>query len=89
MPYDQNKDVRTGDAPGRTGFAVTPSDASDLAKYAKALYIGVTGDVTVLPIDNADGATLLFKAHPVGYMPVGVRKVLATGTTATNILGLD
>ena len=89
MPYDQNKDSRTGDSPGRTAFAITPSDASDLTLYAKAVYVGVTGDITCLPIDNVDGATVLYKAHPVGYMRCGVRKVLATGTTATNLLGIN
>lgn len=51
----------------------------------RGLYIGGTGDVQV--VDNA-GNTVTFKAHPVGYMPVIVTKIVAAGTTATNILGL-
>lgn len=89
MPYDQNKDVRTGAAPGRSGFSVTLSDTVDLSRYAKALYIGGAGDVVVLPVENADGDSLTFKAHPIGYLPCSVRRVYSTGTTAAFILGLD
>lgn len=65
-------------------FAVTPVDGSD--NIASALYIGVTGDVAVIP--QGQTGSVIFKAHPVGYMPVRVTRVLSTGTTATNILGL-
>lgn len=89
MPYELSRDVRTGNAPGRTGFAITPDDSNDLAKYAKALYVGVSGDIVGTPIDNADGVNITLKAHAVGYCPIGFRKILATGTTATNIVGID
>jgi hypothetical protein len=89
VPYNQNRDHRGGDEPGRVAFAVTPTDATDLASYARALYVGVSGDLVIVPIDNADGATVTLKSHPVGYCPVSVRQVYATGTTATNIIGFD
>lgn len=74
----------------RGAVAVTPSDTVDIASpYAKALYIGVAGDITVLPLNATDTSqAILFKAHPVGYMPVQVRRVMATGTAATNIVAL-
>ena len=65
-------------------FAVTPADGSD--NIASALYIGVAGNVAVIP--QGQTASVIFLAHPVGYMPVRVTRVLSTGTTATNILGL-
>ncbi len=69
--------------------AVSPSDSADLAVPAKALYIGVAGDVAVLPLNATDTSqAVTFTAHPVGYMPVQVRRVLSTGTTATNIVAL-
>lgn len=68
----------------KNGASVTPSDSANLTNDGM-LYIGVTGDVKV---DTANGDTLTFTAHPVGYMPVIVRKVYATGTTATNINAL-
>ncbi len=73
----------------RGAFTVSKSDSADLSPLAKALYIGVTGDVTILPINATDTSqTVLFKAHPVGYMPVQARRVMSTGTTATNIVAL-
>ena len=94
MPYDRTKDPLdnlSGGAsgPGRRASAVTPSDAGDLSAYARALYVGGVGDLVVIPVGNADGSPVTFKAHPIGYMPVAIRRVLATGTTATNILAIS
>ena len=82
----------------RLAFAVTPDDNNDLQhssgtpSYAKGLYIGVTGDVAVITAgdksSNLAGTSVTFKAHPVGYMPVQVRRVMNTGTTAQNIVAL-
>ncbi|HEY2068268.1 MAG TPA: hypothetical protein VGG48_01840 [Rhizomicrobium sp.] len=70
--------------------AITPTDNSAIGPY-QGLYIGVAGDVTVV-MRNGDGAggvtTVLFKAVPVGLLPIAVQGVNATGTTATNIVGL-
>jgi hypothetical protein len=85
MAYDQNRDHRTLST-ADNGAAITPDDANDLSVYAEALYIGVTGDVKVDLINS--GTAITFKAHPVGYLLAGVRRVYATGTTATNILAL-
>lgn len=71
--------------PATGAFAVTPNDSSDLAKPVRALYIGVTGDVTVT---FNDGTTQLFANVPVGVLPVQVKRVHSTGTTATGIVGL-
>jgi hypothetical protein len=102
--YDSNKDRYlvgpSSEQPARNAVAVTPSDTLDLTdpsgdnmpQYAKALYIGVSGDVTVVTANDHSnsgaGTARLFKNHPVGYMPVQVRRVMSTGTTATNILAL-
>jgi len=48
------------------------------------LYVGVSGDIRVLT-EGGDDVTYL--AVPVGFMPVHVRRVFATSTTATNIIG--
>lgn len=68
----------------RGAFAITTSDSAD--NTADALYIGVTGDVAV--VTRSRGTSVVFKAVPVGVLRINVLKVLATGTTATNILGL-
>lgn len=65
--------------------AVTPNDDNDLATFARALYVGVAGDVVIITVNNE---TVTFKAHPVGVLSGRVRRVKSTGTTATNILAL-
>jgi hypothetical protein len=64
--------------------AVTPSDAT-VIQTTRALYVGVTGNLTVR---MADGQTVLFTACPVGILPVQVDQVRATGTAATDIVAL-
>lgn len=61
--------------------AVTPGTTN--LGTTRALYIGVSGDVTVT---MASGASVTFKAAPVGILPVQVTQV--TAATATNILAL-
>lgn len=104
--YDVNKDryvvspVGSPSHPGRRGIPVTPSDTLDVTNasgdnapcYAKALYIGVSGDVAVVHAgDNGNslaGTAVTYKAVPVGWFPMQVRRVMNTNTTATNIVGL-
>ena len=63
---------------------VTPSDATVL-EITRGLYIGSTGDVSVI---MADGDDVTFSAVPTGaVLPVQVSKVKAA-TTASLILAL-
>lgn len=93
MPYAAASDPYAfgglGGAFARKVTAVSPSDSTDLTTYARALYIGVTGDVKVILADDLDSNPVTFKAHPVGYLPAVVRRVYQNGTTATNILALN
>lgn len=81
MPY-RGQDAT---APAFKAVAVTPSDSTVL-ETTRSLYVGVTGDLTVLM--DGDTVAVLFKAAPVGYHPLQVTKVLSTGTAATNIVAL-
>jgi len=65
--------------------AITPNDSTVLG--FGALYIGVSGDIAVIPIGQT--TSIVFKSCPVGILPVGVSRVLSTGTTASQILGLN
>lgn len=71
--------------PAYDAVAVVTSDATDLTNPARALYIGVTGDVKVR---TWGGSVVTFTAVPVGFMPVSVVRVFATGTTASSIVAL-
>lgn len=72
-------------APARKAFAITPSDTEDVATVPRSIYVGVDGDVAVLMADNT--ASVVFK-NASGLLPVMVKRVLSTGTTATDILGI-
>lgn len=71
-------------APAGGAFTITPADAG--AIYATSLYVGTGGDIAV---DMENGDTVTFSAVPSGaIMPIRVRRVYSTGTTASNIVGL-
>lgn len=70
--------------PGNYHFAITPNDAVNLTVVPRCLFIGVAGDVV---IHDAAGTAATYK-NWVGFLPFRARRVLATGTTATNILGI-
>lgn len=66
--------------------AVTPSDTVSM-ECGRALYVGGAGDLTVVMREESNVVT--FAAVPAGtVLPMQVRRVNATGTTATNIVAL-
>lgn len=72
--------------PARGGAEVTPNDDADLPRPAWSLYIGTGGDVA---IETMDGTELVFAAVPTGtILPIVVKRVLATGTDADDIIAL-
>jgi len=71
-------------APAGGAFVVTPSNTTKFR--ANALYVGTTGNVAVT---MEDGSQVTFSTVPAGsVLPLRVSQVLATGTTASNIIGL-
>lgn len=72
------------DAPLAAAAAVTPSDAADLATTSRALHLGGGGNLRVTLA--AGGAAVTFTAMAAGWHPIRVRRVWATGTTATAIV---
>lgn len=72
-------------------FAIVPSDTVDLASVSgqmptHGVYVGGAGNVTGVLLD---GTTALFTAPPVGsIIPVQFKRINATGTTATLLVGL-
>jgi hypothetical protein len=73
------------DDPARNAFDVAPDDAADLATVPRALWIGTEGD---LKVDMVGSGTVTLKNLFVGYHPLMVKRVYATGTTARDIVGL-
>ena len=70
---------------------VVPSDTSNITAPGGAdqngcvLYVGVAGDIKVTTAASDD---VIFKNVPVGFFPVQVLKVWATGTAASEIIAL-
>lgn len=64
--------------------AVTPSDT--LETFAAALYVGGAGNVVVV---TEGGDTVTFTGVPAGtILPIRVKQVRSTSTTATSIVRL-
>ncbi|MEM6265884.1 MAG: hypothetical protein AAF494_01660 [Pseudomonadota bacterium] len=79
--------VNALNAPAESVFAVAPADASEFATSTKALYVGDGGDIVLRAV--GDDADVTFVNVPAGaILPVRVKAVRETGTTAANIVGL-
>jgi len=80
------RDVDSLSDPAQYAAAVVPNDAVDLTQPTRGVYVGVSGDLTVTMV--GDTAQVTFHGVPVGVLPVCVKRVWSTGTTATNLLAL-
>jgi len=66
--------------------AVTPSDSTDLTTLARAIYVGGAGNVAAV---QHDGTAVTFTGVPAGtVLPIAVRRINSTNTTATAIVAL-
>ena len=76
--------------PAAYGVAVTPSDTDDLAEPCRSLFVGGAGDVAVIGAGAPPGdAGCVLKGVAAGtVLPMQARRVLGTGTTATDIVAL-
>lgn len=88
MPISDNFSEFTSglSSPVCGGFDITPDDAADLQNTTRAVIIGGGGDIALV-LKNGDTITLPNLVAGVIY-PLRVVRVLASGTTATDIKGL-
>jgi len=74
-------------APARRAAAVTPSDDTPLAEVPKALFVGTGGAIAMRGVGG--GGDAVWKNVGDGtVLPFRAEYVLATGTTAADILAL-
>ncbi len=89
--YDQNRDVvnafcqeHRGIAPARFAQAITPSDSTELGEYGRILITNshATATQNIVVID--DTTTVMIPIAPLTtiYLPIVVRRVMASGTGA-------
>src|SRR5258705_5538437 len=76
----------------KSSVAVVPSDTVDFASYPKNVTTLTAGNVVCLPLKNTDnaGGLVTLVSLVAGYsLPFRVRRVNATGTTATLTASFD
>ena len=86
--------ITDGTAPAKTeltdgkvknAFEIIPDDATDLSHETIAIYVGFDGD---LKVDLISGETItMYNLAAGAWHPIQAKRVYATGTTATYILG--
>jgi len=71
-----------------SAMGVTPSDTVDLPNVSRGIYVG--GQAGNLRVNLADDTTAIqFTSLAVGIVhPLAVKRVFATGTSATGIIAL-
>ncbi|MEO3386751.1 hypothetical protein [Mesorhizobium sp. CAU 1741] len=84
---DRYETFSTGlESPVTHGFEITPDDVGELPELVRALYVGSAGAVALV---LSSGASVTLSGVAGGtVLPLRAAKVLATGTTATGIVGL-
>lgn len=83
-PFKQHN--RSLTSPPEYAAEVVPADTGSLDFATRALFVGNEGD---LRVEMVGGGTVTFTGVPTGtILPLRVRRVYATGTTAGAIVGL-
>lgn len=74
------------DSPVESGFSVTPNDSTDLAHPTRGIYVGGTGNLSVI---LRGGDTVTFQNLVAGIIhPIQASRIRSTGTTATGIIAV-
>jgi len=84
MPDFYDKHPRSLESPASYAAAVTPNDDTDLPTATRALYVGTAGNLAIVTV----GGSIVTLVGAGGWLPVRVSRVLATGTTAGDIIAV-
>lgn len=72
--------------PLEAGFTIAKSDSSELSHTTRGIYVAASGSLRVLMTYGTD---ITFPTIAAGiFHELSVRKVFASGTTASGIIGL-
>lgn len=87
MPYEaEDKTMGGMGEPPINAKLVSPSDTDELATISRALYVGGAGNIALV---MASGDAVTFTGVLAGsFLPIRVKKIKSTLTTATYILNL-
>lgn len=73
-------------SPASVGFAVAPSDATNFDYVTRALWVGGAGNVVVVWSDDTTSTLVGVAAGTL--LPIRVKRINSTSTTATSMVGL-
>ncbi|MFC6911734.1 hypothetical protein ACFQGS_23650, partial [Novosphingobium lubricantis] len=68
-------------------FVVQPSDQAELPQVPKAIYVGQGGNISLIPLRGTAPVTF-YNVAGGSILDVRARAVMATGTTALDMVGL-
>lgn len=69
--------------PGIRHHAAEPSDTATLPFETRLIYVGTGGNLVAV---DRDGTEVAYKVGDGAMLPMAVRRILATGTTARDIV---
>lgn len=85
---DKFDDFSTGlSSPAKQAFAIAPNDAADLTVSTRGIYVGSGGNLRLLLVGDTTPVTFENVIGGVTH-PFRVRRVYATGTDATGLIGV-
>lgn len=88
MPDEFATYARGLESPASKAAAVAGNDAADLTDTSRALYVGTGGNLAVILAHNTAPVTLV--GVPSGViLPIRVKRIMATNTTASNIVSFS
>lgn len=78
------------DSPPKNHATVVPHDLTNFVHLARAVYVGVGGNVSVEMLGaDGDPLSLVYKNVPSGSYLLGrIRRVNSTGTTASDMIAV-
>ena len=75
--------------PAANANAITPADLDLTIAYTRGVYVGTTGDLAVRMAGEEGDEDVIFKNVPSGaLLPIRVKQIRSTGTTATDIVAV-
>jgi len=87
IPSDESQVSYGRTPPARNAFAITPNDTNLLANLTRGIYVGGDGNIVLFMADDESSVTFVGVLAGT-LLPLRVARVLSTGTTATNLVGV-
>lgn len=74
-------------SPGTLSFSITPNDSTDLSEMPRFIMVTTAGNITFDLKDDSTGTNNIVYCAAGVPIPLVTKRIRATGTTATGIVG--